>query len=571
MRIRSFLPGERRIAAAALIVSSITSAFLLVSGPEALAADCPLGAVEWIGATAGGDGTTWGDNRNWSTQMLPGPADHVCIVSASELTLTPAGTSVQSINADPTVSFIFGDDAFSITDTGQPSMIGGDVTMDSLFGSGNLTVAAPTTVGGSLAMIGGGDAKFTGGVDVAGEISITGSTALLYLDAPSTTGSLVLDGAFHTSGIRRTTDATAGSLVVSGPFTWGTGRFEAGIQVTVNGPSTWNNGTGGTGQINSLNTINPPNPTVLTLNGDTTWNSGAIVTSGPSQIVNNATFTINHDAVMATAGNPATFTNNATITVNNTGTTRIEPVFDNNGVLEIGSDSELNAADYVQSADGTLEIELIGDEGPGLGHGYLTGDVELAGTLAIDVQPGFMPVSQSDYELVVSTGLDVDDLFTTLVDIASGNVEDDPANTAPPNRFDGLGLTWEVDYNVGSTVNLHLVNVWPLADAGADQIVTVGAPVILDGSGSSDVDGDILTYDWSITATPAGSAAALTGATSVDPQFTPTSPGITQFNWSSTTAPPTPPRTPSPSPPTLPPTTRRWQQTTLTPSTRTPS
>jgi len=249
MRIRSFLPGKRRIAAAALIVSSIASAFLLVSGPDALAADCPSGAVKWIGATAGGDGTTWGDSRNWSTQLLPGPADHVCIESSDELTLTPTGASVQSINADPTVSFIFGDDAVSITDTDQPSVIGGDVTMDSLFGTGDLTVAAPATIGGSLAMVGGGDATFTDGVDVAGEISITGSNALLYLDAPSTAGSLVLDGAFHTSGVRRTTDATAGSLVVSGPFTWGTGRFEAGIQVTVNGTSTRHNGTGGLGQV----------------------------------------------------------------------------------------------------------------------------------------------------------------------------------------------------------------------------------------------------------------------------------------------------------------------------------
>ena len=35
-----------------------------------------------------------------------------------------------------------------------------------------------------------------------------------------------------------------------------------------------------------------------------------------------------------------------------------------------------------------------------------------------------------------------------------------------------------------------------MANAGADQKVEVGAIVILDGSGSSDDDGDALNYQW---------------------------------------------------------------------------
>ena len=58
-------------------------------------------------------------------------------------------------------------------------------------------------------------------------------------------------------------------------------------------------------------------------------------------------------------------------------------------------------------------------------------------------------------------------------------------------------------------------NVAPVADAGPDQGGKApGSPITLNGSGSSDANGDPLTYSWSLT-TPPGSAAVLVGATSV--------------------------------------------------------
>jgi hypothetical protein len=59
-----------------------------------------------------------------------------------------------------------------------------------------------------------------------------------------------------------------------------------------------------------------------------------------------------------------------------------------------------------------------------------------------------------------------------------------------------------------------------VANAGPDQTVAVNALVILDGSGSSDANGDPLTFSWSLTSTPVGSAAALSSLTSVSPTFT---------------------------------------------------
>jgi PKD repeat protein len=62
-------------------------------------------------------------------------------------------------------------------------------------------------------------------------------------------------------------------------------------------------------------------------------------------------------------------------------------------------------------------------------------------------------------------------------------------------------------------------NAPPVANAGTPQTVQAGATVHLDGSGSSDSDGDPLTYHWSLTATPPSSTATLSDAHAVAPSF----------------------------------------------------
>jgi hypothetical protein len=68
-------------------------------------------------------------------------------------------------------------------------------------------------------------------------------------------------------------------------------------------------------------------------------------------------------------------------------------------------------------------------------------------------------------------------------------------------------------------------NTPPVANAGLDQTVAVGTTVHLNGSQSSDADGDALSFQWTITTLPTGSTARLSDPTAVQPTFVVDRPG----------------------------------------------
>jgi hypothetical protein len=82
---------------------------------------------------------------------------------------------------------------------------------------------------------------------------------------------------------------------------------------------------------------------------------------------------------------------------------------------------------------------------------------------------------------------------------------------------------WQVERPVETSPP---VNSPPVAQAGPDQSVALSATVQLDGSASSDPDGDLLSYSWSFDSVPRGSVIpALTGSNTATPSFIPTSQG----------------------------------------------
>jgi hypothetical protein len=71
-----------------------------------------------------------------------------------------------------------------------------------------------------------------------------------------------------------------------------------------------------------------------------------------------------------------------------------------------------------------------------------------------------------------------------------------------------------------TTITAAVANSAPVANAGVAQNVTTGSVVTLTGAGSTDANGDTLSYIWSFASRPTSSTAALSATSAVSPTFT---------------------------------------------------
>jgi len=139
-----------------------------------------------------------------------------------------------------------------------------------------------------------------------------------------------------------------------------------------------------------------------------------------------------------------------------------------------------------------------------------------------------------DYEIIAgdaSNGSDYAGPVTGTVNWDDGDanpkwieytVSDDGSGEA--DEFFELKLSNPVGASIGTNSALRVnildgtgSNSAPNSNAGSSQIVSSGATVTLDGSGSNDPDGDLLTYAWSQTM---GAAVTLTNANTATASFT---------------------------------------------------
>lgn len=160
--------------------------------------------------------------------------------------------------------------------------------------------------------------------------------------------------------------------------------------------------------------------------------------------------------------------------------------------VAVNSNIVLTFSEAVDTETGNIVIKKVSDNSTVENFDVATStEISGSGTTTITINPTSDLAGSTDYYIEIDA---------TAFDDAAGN------------SYAGISGATTLNFTTAAPPNTA-----PISDAGPDQTVGSGAVVSLDGSGSSDGDGDPLTYAWTQLS---GTTVTLSNATAAQPTFT---------------------------------------------------
>jgi hypothetical protein len=187
--------------------------------------------------------------------------------------------------------------------------------------------------------------------------------------------------------------------------------------------------------------------------------------------------------------------------------------------------ADANAVDttITFASDGTYVLELTADDTALQSSDTVTVVVEAASALdALAVTPADVTLFTGATQVFSATGTDQygDPIAVNVTWSATGGTIN-PAGSYTAGNVAGAFIVTATEGTVSGTANVTLNASPPTAVAGGPYVGVEGSPIGLDGSGSTDANNDIVSYDWDLD-----NDGAFDDATGVNPTFGAASSGV---------------------------------------------